>query len=116
MPDRQRDWLEQILQEIGAARRLAARHDFDNFATDEVTVAAMERFVERISEASRRVDPALKLLEPAIPWANIAGIGNILRHDYDGVDLAILWNIATRELPVLEEAVRRRLAGLDSSA
>jgi len=86
---------------------------------DRLTVPAneaMERFVERISEASRRVDPALKLLEPAIPWANIAGIGNILRHDYNRVDRMILWNIATRDLPVLEQAVERLLAGLDSGA
>ncbi len=92
------------------------RHDRDSFAADEVAVAAMERFVERISEASRRLDPALKALEPVIPWADIAGIGNVLRHDYDRVDLVILWNIATRDLPMLEEAVRRLLTGLDSGA
>mgnify|MGYP000452756462 CR=1 FL=1 len=116
MPDRQRDRLGQIAHEITAARRLAARHDRDSFAADEVAVAAMERFVERISEASRRLDPALKALEPVIPWADIAGIGNVLRHDYDRVDLVILWNIATRDLPMLEEAVRRLLTGLDSGA
>ena len=107
MHDRQRDWLEQIAREIASARRLAERHDRDSFAGDEVAVAAMERFVERISEASRRLDPALKAREPAISWPDIAGIGNILRHDYDRVDLVILWNIATRDLPALEEAVRR---------
>ena len=112
---RQRDWLGQIVREISLACRLAARHDRDSFAADEVAVAAMERFVERISEASRRLDPALKALEPAIPWAEIAGIGNILRHDYDRVDPAILWNIATRDLPVLAQAVERLLATLDPS-
>ncbi len=113
MRERQRGYLQQIAREIVSARRLAAGHSRDSFAADEIAIAALERFVERISEASRRIDPALKSREAAIPWSDIAGIGNILRHDYDSVDLAILWNIAMRELPLLEEAVGRLLAGLD---
>ena len=113
MADRQRDWLQQIAREIVSARRLAAGHSRESFAADEVAVAAMERFVERISEASRRLDPALKGREPTIPWSDIAGIGNVLRHDYDRVDLVILWNIATRDLPELADAVQRLLAALD---
>jgi uncharacterized protein with HEPN domain len=114
LQERQRGYLERIAREIVAARRLASGLSLDSFAADEVAVAALERFVERISEASRRIDPALKEREAAIPWGDIAGIGNILRHDYDSVDLAILWNIATRELPLLEEGIGRLLAELDN--
>jgi uncharacterized protein with HEPN domain len=113
MGDRQRDCLLQISDEIAAARRLAAGHTFDSFVRDEVAIAALERFIERISESSRRVDPRLKDLERAIPWADIAGIGNILRHDYDNIDLIILWNIATHELATLEAAVARLLGRLN---
>ena len=52
-------------------------------------------------------------MPPTIPWSDIAGIGNVLRHDYDRVDLVILWNIATRDLPELADAVQRPLAALD---
>lgn len=112
MDDRRREWLLHVAREIAAARRLAGRHTRESFGADEVAVAAMERFIERVSEASRRLDPALKRREPTIPWSDIAGIGNVLRHDYDRIDLAILWNIATRDLPPLDDAVRRLLAGL----
>jgi uncharacterized protein with HEPN domain len=114
--DRQRHYLTQIAQEIAAARRLSAAHTAESFFRDEIAIAALERFIERISEASRRVDAGLKLLEPAVPWSNIAGIGNILRHDYDSIDLTILWNIATRELPQLEAAIERLLQSADRSA
>jgi uncharacterized protein with HEPN domain len=90
-------------------------HTRDSILGDEIAIAALERFVERISEASRRLDPSLKLQEPAIPWSDIAGIGNILRHDYDTVDLTILWNIATRDLPLLGAAIERILRSLDRS-
>jgi uncharacterized protein with HEPN domain len=112
MRDRQLDCLRQISDEIAAAQRLAAGHTFDSFVHDEVAIAALERFIERVSEASRRIDSRLKDLEPAIPWADIAGIGNILRHDYDNIDLVILWNIATRELATLNSAVARLLGRL----
>lgn len=110
MPDRQRDWLEQMAREIAAARRLATVHTRESLFADEVALAALERFVERISEASRRLDPTLKRHEPTIPWADIAGIGNVLRHNYDGVNPVLLWNILTDDLPELAGAVQRLLA------
>ena len=109
MQDRQREWLEQMAREIAAARRLAIVHTRESLFADEVAWAALERFVERISEASRRLDPALKAREPTIPWSDIAGIGNILRHNYDRVDPILLWNILTVDLPELADAVQRLL-------
>jgi uncharacterized protein with HEPN domain len=56
----------------------------------------------------------LKRAEPDIPWREIAGIGNILRHDYGIVRPEILWGIRTHRLPGLKRAVERlrdRLAG-----
>lgn len=46
---------------------------------------AIERNIERISEASRRLPDDLKAGYPSIPWRDIAGIGNVLRHGYDAV-------------------------------
>jgi uncharacterized protein with HEPN domain len=114
--DRQRHYLTHMAHEITAARRLAAAHTAESFFRDEIAIAALERFIERISEASRRIDASLKLLEPAVPWSDIAGIGNILRHDYDSIDLTILWNIAIREMPQLEAAIERLLQSIEPSA
>lgn len=98
----------------GAGDRLGTpardRATRDSLFADEVARAALERFIERISEASRRLDPALKACEPAIPWSDIAGIGNVLRHNYDRVDPILLWNILTVDLPELADAVQRLLA------
>ena len=111
MPDRQRDWLEQMAGEIAAARRLATLHTRESLFADQVALAAAERFIERISEASRRLDPIVKQQEPTIPWSDIAGIGNVLRHNYDRVNPILLWNILTVDLPELADAVQRLSAG-----
>jgi len=66
--------------------------------------------VEIISEASRGIPGDRKLRFPDVPWPEIAGIGNILRHEYHRVEPAIVWNITQTHLPSLARAVREMLA------
>jgi uncharacterized protein with HEPN domain len=53
---------------------------------------AVERCIEIVSEASRRLPPDLKDRQPAIAWPTTAGIGDVLRHDYDVVNDATIWH------------------------
>jgi uncharacterized protein with HEPN domain len=69
----------------------------------------VERSFEIISEASRRLPDDVKGRYPEIPWQKVAGIGNILRHDYDNVVPNALWKYAHDDLPSLEEACRAEL-------
>lgn len=69
----------------------------------------VERGVEIISEASRHLPPELKERHPHIPWRNVAGIGNVLRHNYESVSAAVLWNLAKDDLPALEAVCRLEL-------
>lgn len=74
---------------------------------DRIGAFALERGLEIVSEASRRIDPDLKATEPGIAWLQIAGMGNILRHDYDKVDFAVVLRAAIEDLPPLREALLR---------
>jgi uncharacterized protein with HEPN domain len=66
--------------------------------------------VEIVSEASRRLPDALKARNPEIPWPKVAGIGNVLRHDYEDVAAPVMWKLAHDDLPVLEAVFRAELA------
>ena len=72
----------------------------------------VERNLEIISEASRRIPDRLKATEPDVPWQEIAGIGNVLRHDYGVVRPDILWGVRTNRLAALKAAVQRIRAHL----
>jgi uncharacterized protein with HEPN domain len=61
----------------------------------------VERGLEIISEASRHLDGALKERHPDVPWRKVAGIGNVLRHDYETVAYDILWHVVHGDLPRL---------------
>ncbi len=71
----------------------------------------VERGVEMVSEASRHLPPdGLKARNAESPWQKVAGIGNVLRHNYENIAAAVLWKLAQADLPTLEKACRSELA------
>ena len=96
--------LEQMLEAILDIERFTAGQTFDAYVADRRNRRAVERGIEIISEASRRVPAAPKVRHPAIPWQKVAGIGNVLRHDYDVVNDATIWHAATADLLPLRAA------------
>jgi uncharacterized protein with HEPN domain len=71
---------------------------------------AIERGLEIISEASRGIPEGQKSAHPGVPWTQIAGIGNIRRHEYHRVEPTIVWNITQTHLPSLSMAIGQMLA------
>ena len=69
----------------------------------------VERGIEIISEASRHLPDELKARHSEIPWPKVAGIGNIIRHDYERVAHDVLWNVVNNDLPLLERICREEI-------
>jgi uncharacterized protein with HEPN domain len=57
--------------------------------------------VEVIGQAVKGISDQTRALEPDVPWRQIAGMRDKLIHEYFGVDLALVWDVVDRELPVL---------------
>ncbi len=64
----------------------------------------------RAVSASRHLSAELKARHPEIPWAKVAGIGSVLRHDYERIAADVIWKLATVDLTVLEAVCREELA------
>lgn len=86
-----------------------------DFGSDELRQDAVIRCLEIISEASRRLPEAIKAQHPDIPWAKIAAIGNILRHEYQSVSTDVIWKVAETDLTGLRRAAERIKAELDGN-
>ena len=80
------------------------------FETDWQRKWLVERGVEIISEASRHLTDELKARHPEIPWQKVAGIGNVLRHNYESIAAPVIWKLAQADLPILEKVCREELA------
>ena len=97
--------LRAILEAIDGIQAATAGKTLEQYAADWLTRHGIQRGIEIISEAVRRIPAELLEKQPQVPWAQIAGIGNVLRHEYHRVSDTVIWNVVQEHLPPLKLAV-----------
>jgi uncharacterized protein with HEPN domain len=105
----ERNALSDILRQIKLAQVFMEDMDEESFSADIMRIYAVTRCLEIISEASRRLSDALKARHPGIPWREIAGAGNVYRHDYQDVAAPRVWDTVQFALPPLRAAIASEL-------
>src|SRR3712207_913955 len=95
------DYLRDILDAIQNARSFTESMGFEQFSRDTKTIYATVRALEIIGEATKRLPPELRKRHPAIPWRQMAGIRDIMIHEYDRVDLTVVWKTVQEDLPAV---------------
>ena len=107
---------QDLLSDINeAAQRIVtytAGMTYDAFLGDTKTQDAVIRNLEIIGEATKNLSGELRTKYPDLPWKGMAGVRDRLIHDYFGVNLDIVWQIITAELP--EVAVNVEVIILDN--
>ncbi|MDI1263838.1 MAG: DUF86 domain-containing protein [bacterium] len=103
-------WLTDIVEAIARVRSALGDLTPEAFEADWQKQWLIERGLEIVSEASRHLSTELKARHPQIPWPKVAGIGNILRHDYGKIAAPIIWKLVRDDLPSLENVCRDELA------
>jgi uncharacterized protein with HEPN domain len=83
--------------------------------TDTLRIYAVIRCLEVISEASRRLPDDLKARHPAIAWKEMAGAGNVYRHDYQDVASRRVWDTVRLALPPLRTVIVAELSRSNSN-
>src|SRR5437667_10636316 len=97
--DGERSALLDMVHNIVLAKHFTRGQTFESFRDDMMRVYAVTRCLEIISEASRRLSNALKKRHPDIAWRQMAGAGNIYRHDYEDVAAQRVWDTVEHALP-----------------
>jgi len=104
-----------MLDHAREAVELVSERTRDDLRGDRLLGLAMTRLVEVIGEAANRVPPEERRKYTGIEWSQIIGMRNRLIHAYDQVELDIVWQTVTVDLPPLIEELRRILSPLDDS-
>jgi uncharacterized protein with HEPN domain len=107
-----RVYLAHILECIQKVERFTTEGR-SRFFQDAMVQDAVLRNFEVIGEAARRLDDVYRAAHPQIPWRALAGLRDVLIHQYDSVDLERVWTIVEGELPGLREAIAALLPPLD---
>jgi len=97
--------LHAILDAIEGIEAATRSKTIDDFDTDWLLRHGVQRGIEIISEAARRIPSELQATQPQIPWSQIMGIGNMLRHEYHRISDTVVWNVVEKYLPALKIAV-----------
>jgi uncharacterized protein with HEPN domain len=103
-------YLTDVIEAIEHIREKAGTTPLEDFKQDWEQQWIVQRGIEIISEASRHMPEPMKVRYPAIPWRKIAGVGNVLRHEYRQVSPPLLWEIVQDHLAPLDAACRTELA------
>ncbi len=86
--------------------------DKQTFAADIKTVLAVERCLQIISEAAVKLGETAETHAPEIPWADVRGMGNELRHGYDTLDEDVVWITIQDHIAPLRTAAERAIRAL----
>ena len=73
-----------------------------SFRQSRLIQDAVIRNLQTMSESSQRLSDSTKAIASEVPWRAISGFRNIIVHDYLGLDVDMVWQVVSAELPALQ--------------
>ena len=104
--------LADMVEAIERIHDKAGNTPLEEFKLDWEKQWTVERGIEIVSEARRRLPDELNARHPDIPWQKVAAIGNVLRHEYRLISAPLMWEVVRDYLRPLQEVCRAELARL----
>jgi uncharacterized protein with HEPN domain len=105
MQQRDKVTLFQILDSANLAQQHVQNRTLDDFFEDVMLQDAVNRRLEIVGEAIRRLSDSVRDQFSGILWSRWIGFRNVLAHQYDAVDLFTVWDTVQRDLPKLKSLV-----------
>jgi len=102
-------YLQDISQAILDIETFTANSNYDDFSEDLKTKYAVIRALEIIGEATKLLPASLKKKYPEVPWKDMAGMRDILIHQYFGTDTFTVWETIQTEIPQIKLIIEKMI-------
>ena len=99
-------YIEHILLSIERIESYITGENHQSFSDDYLTQDAVVRQLEIIGEATKRISKEFRSINPQVPWSDMAGMRDVLIHDYLEVDIDIVWKTATESIYKLKSLLQ----------
>ena len=98
---RDKIYIGQIIEAIEKIE-VYTKDGLEAFNKAEIIQDAVIRNIEVVGEVTKRISNVFKEQNSNMPWRKMAGIRDVLIHDYDSIDMNIVWNVVVAELPKIK--------------
>lgn len=105
-------YLDDILKSIKKIEKYTKGVSLIQLKKKDLVVDGVARNLEIIGEAAKNISADIKNKYPDVEWKKIAGLRDILAHEYFGIDIDVMWDIVKNKLPDLKERSLRILKGI----
>lgn len=100
-------YLQHIIESADLATEYIKGKRQKEFFLDIQLQDSVIRRIEIIGEAAKKIPDDFRKKHPDIPWRNIAGMRDIIVHEYFGLDLKLVWAVAKHDLPRLRKQLTK---------
>lgn len=104
--------VEKILKYISKVLDYTKETEYDDFINNSILVEACVFNLSQIGELANKIDKDFEENNPSIPWRVMYGLRNKIVHDYEGVNLVLIWDIVKEDLPELNNQLEELIRNL----
>jgi uncharacterized protein with HEPN domain len=99
------DYLDDILDTIADIEAFTDGVDFNEFQAKREKVLAVIKSIEILGEAVKKIPDEIRAEYPQVAWRSIAGMRDVLVHEYWGIDVAVVWSTVEEGIPTLKPVI-----------
>lgn len=99
-------FLKDMLEGIQKIMKYTKGKSYEEFVNDELLVDGVIRNLEVLGEAAKNIPQSFRKNYPDVEWKKIAGLRDILIHEYFGIDYEVLWDIIQNKIPKINEDIQ----------